>query len=127
MKKTAYPKAEIVAFMDQLKTKYGLPAEPLSEEELAALAKAKGLDKMEIPKVEAVLLKVGDGGRDIEFAVGGANKKIDVSNSRTGVNIGGKKVGAHRTQARGHLHHRIHRRQQGSERDYVSVGRRDTS
>jgi hypothetical protein len=92
VRKTAYPKAEIVAFMDQLKTKHGLPAEPLSDEELAALAKAKGFDKMEIPKVEAVLLKVGDGGRDIEFAVGGANKKIDVSNSRTNVNIGGKKV-----------------------------------
>ncbi len=92
VKKTAYPKAEIVAFMDRLKTKYGLPAEPLSDEELAALAKAKGLDKMEIPKVEAVLLKVGDGGRDIEFAVGGASKKIDVSNSRTAVHIGGKKV-----------------------------------
>jgi len=92
VKKTAYPKSEIVAFMDQLKTKYGLPAEPLSEEELAALAKARGLDEMEIPKVEAVLLKVGDGGRDIEFAVGGASKKIDVSNSRTNVSIGGKKV-----------------------------------
>jgi hypothetical protein len=92
VKKTAYPKAEIVAFMDQLKTKHGLPAEPLSDEELAALAKAKGLDKMEIPKVEAVLLKVGDGGRTIEFAVNGANKTLDVSSSRTAVHIGGKKV-----------------------------------
>jgi hypothetical protein len=90
--KTAYPKSEIVAFMDQLKTKYGLPAEPLSDEEVAALAKAKGLDKMEIPKVEAILIAVGEGGRDIEFAVGGASKKIDVSNSRSTVNIGGKKV-----------------------------------
>lgn len=90
--KTAYPKSEIVAFMDQLKTKYGLPAEPLSEEEVAALAKAKGFDKMEIPKVEAMLIAVGEGGRDIEFAVNGASKKIDVSNSRSTVNIGGKKV-----------------------------------
>ncbi len=91
--KTAYPKSDVVAFMDQLKTKYGLPAEPLSDEELAALAKAKGLDKMEIPTVKALLLKVGDGGRNIEFAVDGANKTIDVSSSRTAVNIGGKKVG----------------------------------
>lgn len=91
--KTAYPKSEIVAFMDQLKTKYGLPAEPLSDEEIAALAKAKGLDKMEIPKVEARLIAVGEGGRDIEFTVNGGNKKIDVSNSRTNVSIGGKKVG----------------------------------
>jgi hypothetical protein len=90
--KTAYPKSDVVAFMDQLKIKYGLPAEPLSDEELAALAKAKGLDKMEIPKVEAKLIAVGDGGRDIEFAVGGVTKKIDVSNSRSTVNIGGKKV-----------------------------------
>jgi tripartite-type tricarboxylate transporter receptor subunit TctC len=92
VRKTAYPKSEVVAFMDQLKAKNGLPAEPLSDEELAALAKAKGLDKMEIPSVKAVLLAVGDGGRDIEFAVGGASKKIDVSNTRTVVNIGGKKV-----------------------------------
>jgi hypothetical protein len=91
--KTAYPKPEIVAFMDQLKTKYGLPAEPLSEEDLAALAKAKGLDKMEIPKVEAKLIAVGEGGRDVEFAVNGTSKKIDVSNSRTNVTIAGKKVG----------------------------------
>jgi hypothetical protein len=90
--KTAYPKSEIVAFMDQLKIKYGLPSEPLSDEEIAALAKAKGLDKMEIPKVQAVLLKVGDGGRSIEFAVGGINKTLDVSSSRTAVNIGGQKA-----------------------------------
>jgi tripartite-type tricarboxylate transporter receptor subunit TctC len=92
VEKTAYPKADIVAFMDQLKTKYGLPAEPLSDEELAALAKSKGLDKMEIPSVKAVLLKVGDGGRSIEFAVEGTNRKIDVSSSRTLVKIGGIKA-----------------------------------
>jgi hypothetical protein len=90
--KTAFPKSDVVAFMEQLKTKHGLPAEPLSDEELAALAKAKGLDKMEIPKLQAVLLTVGEGGRDIEFAVGGVNKKIEVSNSRTAVMIGGNKV-----------------------------------
>ena len=90
--KTAYPKSEIVSFMDQLKVKNGLPAEPLSDEELAALAKAKGFDKMEIPKVQAHLLKVGDGGRTIEFAVNGVNKSLDISSSRTAVNIGGKKV-----------------------------------
>jgi tripartite-type tricarboxylate transporter receptor subunit TctC len=90
--KTAYPKAEIVSFMDQLKAKNGLPAQPLSEEELAALAKAKGLDKAEIPSVQAVLLSVGDGGRDVEFPVSGSNRKIDVSNSRTKVNIAGQKA-----------------------------------
>jgi tripartite-type tricarboxylate transporter receptor subunit TctC len=93
VRKTAYPKSEVVAFMDQLKAKNGLPAEPLSEEELAALAKAKGLDKAEIPSVKAVLLAVGEGGRDVEFAVAGANRKIDVSNTRTSVNIAGKRAG----------------------------------
>jgi hypothetical protein len=93
VEKTAYPKSEIVSFMDQLKAKNGLPAEPLSEEELAALAKAKGLDKAEIPSVKAVLLAVGEGGRDVEFAVAGANRKIDVSNTRTSVNIAGKRAG----------------------------------
>jgi tripartite-type tricarboxylate transporter receptor subunit TctC len=90
--KTAYPKADVVAFMDQLKAKNGLPAEPLSEEDLAALAKAKGLDRMDVPTVKAVLLAVGEGGRDIEFAVNGATKKIEVSSTRTNVSIGGKKV-----------------------------------
>ena len=90
--KTAYPKAEVVAFMDQLKVKNGLPAEPLSDEELAALAKAKGLDKMDVPSVEALLQKVGDGGRSIEFEVNGVNKKVDVSSTRTAVTIGGNKV-----------------------------------
>jgi tripartite-type tricarboxylate transporter receptor subunit TctC len=92
VEKTAYPKADVVAFMDQLKTKNGLPAEPLSEVELAALAKAKGLDKMEVPSVKAVLLAVGEGGRDIEFSVNGATKKIDVSSGRTNISIAGKKA-----------------------------------
>ena len=89
--KTAYPRAEIVNFMDQLKTKNGLPAEPLSEDDLKALAKASGLDKMEIPKIEVRLVGVGDGGRNIEFAVNGVHTKLDVSSSRTNINIGGKK------------------------------------
>ncbi|MEX0842181.1 MAG: hypothetical protein WD039_07840 [Xanthobacteraceae bacterium] len=90
--RTAYPKSEIVAFMDQLKAKYGLPAEPLSDEDLAALAKAKGLDKAEIPKVQAVLTAVEEGGRGIEFAAAGNNRKLRVSSSRTKVSIGGKTV-----------------------------------
>ena len=57
VQKTAYPNKEIVAYMDQLKIKHGLPAEPLTDEELAALAKAKGLDKMEVPAVKAKLTR----------------------------------------------------------------------
>jgi tripartite-type tricarboxylate transporter receptor subunit TctC len=90
--KTAYPKKEIVSYMEEMKVKHGLPAEALSDEELAALAKAKGLDKIEMPTIQAVLLKVGDGGRDIEFKVGDASKKVDVSDKRTKLTIGGQKA-----------------------------------
>jgi hypothetical protein len=89
--KTAYPKAEIVNFMDQLKTKNGLPAEPLSDAELAALAKAKGLE-MEVSRIEAKVLKVGEGGRTIEFAINGVNKTLGVSSSGTAINVAGNKV-----------------------------------
>jgi tripartite-type tricarboxylate transporter receptor subunit TctC len=91
-KATSYPKKEILAYMEQLKAKYDLPAEALSDEELAALAKKKGLDKVEIPAVQTVLTKVGDGGRDVEFKVGDATRKIDVSDKRTKVTISGKKA-----------------------------------
>jgi tripartite-type tricarboxylate transporter receptor subunit TctC len=90
--KTAYPKKEIVSYMEEVKVKHGLPAEALSDEELAALAKAKGLDKAEIPAIQAVILKVGDGGRDVEFKVGDAAKKVDISDKRTKVTISGKKA-----------------------------------
>ena len=90
--KTAYPRTEIAAFMSQLNIKHGLPAEPLTDEELAAMAKAKGLDKAELPAIQAVLTKVGDGGRDVEFKVGAATKKVDISSSRTKINIAGKKA-----------------------------------
>ena len=92
VKKSAYPKPEIAAFMDQLKIKYGLPTEPLSDAELAALAKAKGLDKVKMPAVKAQLSAVRNGGREIEFALDGANKKLEISGSRTAVKIGGKKA-----------------------------------
>lgn len=36
-------------------------------------------------------MKVGDGGRNIEFGVNGVTTKLDVSSSRTNINIGGKK------------------------------------
>jgi tripartite-type tricarboxylate transporter receptor subunit TctC len=89
---TAYPDPEITQYMEQLKEKYGLPAKPLSDEEIAALAKSKGLDKADVPGVKTKLTAVSAGGRDIEFTDGGASKKLDVSSSRTSVSIGGKKA-----------------------------------
>jgi tripartite-type tricarboxylate transporter receptor subunit TctC len=92
VEKTAYPVKDIVNYMEQLKAKYGLPAEPLTDEQLAALAKSKGLDKAEVPAVKAKLTAVGTGGRDIEFVVNGASKKLEVSSSRTKVTIKGEKA-----------------------------------
>ena len=56
------------------------------------MAKAKGLDKADVPSVKAKLTAVSAGGRDIEFTAGGASKKLDVSSSRTSVSIAGKKT-----------------------------------
>ncbi len=92
IQKTAYPAKEISAYMDELKTKHGLPAEELSEEELMALAKAKGLDKMDVPSVKAKLTAVANGGRSVEFPLKGNSQKLDVSSSRTKVTIAGQKA-----------------------------------
>jgi hypothetical protein len=92
VEKTAFPRTEIVAYMDELKIKHGLPAEPLTDEELAKMAKEKGLDKADIPAVKAKLTAVSSGGREIEFPVAGATKKLDVSSSRTNITIAGQKA-----------------------------------
>jgi tripartite-type tricarboxylate transporter receptor subunit TctC len=100
IQKTAYPKKEITAFMDDMKLKNGLPAEELTDEELMAMAKAKGLlDKMDVPSLKAKLTAVGTGGRDIEFVIDGASKKLDVSSSRTRVTIAGQKAGRDQLKA----------------------------
>lgn len=92
VKKTAYPKAEVLAYMSDIKVRHGLPAEPLSDEELAKLAKEKGLDKADLPSTQVVLKTVGEAGRDIEFTVEGSERKLGVSSSRTKVTIGGEKA-----------------------------------
>ncbi len=92
IQKTSYPKAEVLAYMSELKTKHGLPAEPLSDEEIAALAKEKGLDKADVPAVQAVLSAVGEAGREIEFTHEGKPRKMGISSSRTKVSIGGQKA-----------------------------------
>ena len=92
VQKTAYPRTEIVAYMDELKIKHGLPADPLTDGEPAQKAKEKGLDKADVPAVKAKLTAVTTGGREIEFPVEGATKKLEVSSSRTNITIAGQKA-----------------------------------
>lgn len=91
IKATAYPRTEILAFMEKLQTKNGLPAAPLTDEELAALAKERGLDKAgQKSNVTAALTVVGSGGREIQFVDGGETRKVDVSSSKSKVTIAGQ-------------------------------------
>ena len=56
------------------------------------MAKEKGLDKAEVPSVQAVLQVVGESGREIEFVLDGNARKMRVSSSRTKVSIAGQKA-----------------------------------
>jgi tripartite-type tricarboxylate transporter receptor subunit TctC len=89
--RTSYPRKEITAHFESLKIKYGLPAQPLRDDEIARLAKARGL----IPdalKVTAVLKAVNNDGRQVVIAAGDQETTLNVSGSRTNVSVGGKKV-----------------------------------
>jgi tripartite-type tricarboxylate transporter receptor subunit TctC len=88
--KTSYPDKALTDFIEEMKAKNGLPAEGLSDEQIAALAKEKGLDKM--PTTQTTLKAVKDGGRSIEFEVDGKAQSADVSSSRTQITIAGKKA-----------------------------------
>jgi tripartite-type tricarboxylate transporter receptor subunit TctC len=92
VQRTAYPPQEITAFMEELKVRNGLPAEPLTDEELAAMAKAKGLLPASTSATKAKLNAVHRGGRKIEYVDGGTPRKLDVSSSRTKVVIAGQKT-----------------------------------
>lgn len=91
VKTTAYPKKEVMSFIENMKVKNGLPAQPLSDEELAKMAKEKGLAGKE-SSVQTVLKEVNNGGREIVFDVKGKKQSADVSGSRTKVMIAGKKA-----------------------------------
>ena len=88
---TAYPKKEITAFIEGMKAKNGLPAQPLSDEELAKLAQEKGLAG-KMASVQTTLKDVKNGGRAIVFEVKGKSQSADVSSSRTQITIAGKKA-----------------------------------
>lgn len=90
VEKTSYPKKELTGFIESMKVKNGLPAEALSDEQLAALAKEKGLDKM--PSVQVTLKQVGDGGRNVSFDVSGKEHTAEISSSRTKISIAGNKA-----------------------------------
>lgn len=91
VKATAYPRKEITAYLESLKIKYGLPAQPLRDDEIAKLAKERGLVPESL-KVTAVLKAVNNDGREIIFAAGDKEEKLEVSSSKTTLTVGGNKV-----------------------------------
>lgn len=88
--KTSYPPKELTDFIERMKVRHGLPAQPLSDEEVAQLAKEKGLDKL--PSVSAKLTEVGNGGRAVMFPVGSETHTAEISSGRTAVSIAGQKA-----------------------------------
>lgn len=87
VKVRSYPRIEIMNEIRRLKDKHGLPGEPLTDEELAALS-AK-LVKMH--DVKSAIAEVEREGRTVHFKAGNEMHKVDVSDGRTEVMIGGKK------------------------------------
>ena len=86
---TAYPKLEVMERIRQIRIKAGLPSAPLSEAEMAKLAK-----KLAGPglKVKTKLIAVKRGGRVLVFKNKGADHNAKVSGSRSKVTINGKKA-----------------------------------
>ena len=83
----SYPRSEILNEIRRLKEKHGLPGEPLTDEELAALSSklVKMLD------VKSTIADVERDGRAVHFKAGDEMHKVDVSDGRTEIRIGGKK------------------------------------
>lgn len=91
VKATAYPRKEITAYMESLKIKYGLPAQPLRDEEIAKLAKERGLIT-DSPKISTVLKAVNGDGRQVVIVTNNKEETLEVSSSRTAVSVAGKKA-----------------------------------
>lgn len=89
--RTSYPRKEITAHFESLKIKYGLPAQPLRDDEIARLAKERGLTA-DSPKVSTVLKAVNNDGREVVFVSDNKDQTVEVSSSRTNVSVGGKKA-----------------------------------
>jgi tripartite-type tricarboxylate transporter receptor subunit TctC len=85
---TSFPSATVVSYETTLRAKYGLPTKPLTDSELAALARKL----VTFQTTTAVLDNVEREGRVLVFKVGGSTQRANVSGSRTQVTVGGKKV-----------------------------------
>jgi tripartite-type tricarboxylate transporter receptor subunit TctC len=86
---TSYPKAEIFTYIHDMAVRHGLPGEPLSDAEMAKLAKELGgIETVNGTKLD----KIQRGGRILHFMNKGKAQKVKVSGSRTKVYIGGKKT-----------------------------------
>ncbi len=83
---TSYPSADKQDYIRAMKVRQQLPAEPLSDAELAALAKGLVKDST----VTATLTGVERDGRTILFPVGQETHKAELSGSRTKVTIAGR-------------------------------------
>lgn len=84
---TSYPRKEVHDFLTDVKVRAGLPAEPLSEQQLAQLrARLQGPEAT----VEAAIDEVQREGRAVIFKDQGAQKKATVSTSGTKIEIAGK-------------------------------------
>ena len=83
----SYPRSELLNEIRRVKEKHGLPAEPLSDQELAALT----ANLAKIQDVKSAITKVEREGRVVHFKAGDEMQSVDVSDGRTDVMIGGKK------------------------------------
>lgn len=88
----AYPPKEITAYLESLKVKYGLPVQPLHDDEIAKLAKERGL-VAEAKPIVAVLKAIIGGGRQVVVLDNEIEQTIEVSSSRTAIVVAGQKAG----------------------------------
>ncbi len=86
---TTYPNPQILSYMAKMAERHGLPAEPLSDAEVAKLAKERGL--LNEMKAVSTLDAVNNDGRELLFkADDGSQHKVEVSGNRTKVVVAGK-------------------------------------
>jgi tripartite-type tricarboxylate transporter receptor subunit TctC len=85
---SSYPSPEVTAYETRLRVKYGLPTKPLTDAELAALAKKL----IKYKSVTSAIEKVQRGGRILSFMAGSETHKVKVSGRRTVITVGGKKA-----------------------------------
>lgn len=88
----AYPRKELTAYLESLKVKYGLPVQPLHDDEIAKLAKERGLEPAS-QTIAAVLQAVNGGGRQVVVGGEEGEKTIEISSSRTAILVAGEKAG----------------------------------